>query len=73
MTKTYDNLQEPNFFIEAFFDHFQLDPSVNVGEIYLYVTQDMSPGLIREISANKIMEGFFLELNLRNKTEFLIV
>lgn len=33
----------------------------------------MSPGLIREISANKIMEGFFLELNLRNKTEFLIV
>lgn len=49
-------------YIEVFQNLYQLQPAANAGEIHLYVRQGKPSELVSRISANKIMEGFLLEL-----------
>ena len=48
---------------------FRFNRNGNGGDIFLYIREDISSKLL---SMNKDIEGFFVEINLRNKKKWLL-
>ena len=58
-----------NFFLDGCSVPFRLDRNGNGGGIFLYIKGDIPSKLL---SMNKNIEGFFVEINLRNKKKWLL-
>ena len=63
-TKIDDSFPIGNFFIDGFSTLYRLDRNSNGGGLMLFVREDISSNLL-EVEA-KPVEGFCIELNLRN-------
>ena len=57
------------FLLDGYCDPFRFDRDGNGGGILLYIRDDIPSKLL---SKNKNIEGFFVELNLRNKKKWLL-
>ena len=66
-TKIDDTFPESQFLIEGFSTPYRLNRTAKVGGISLYIRQDIASKYLKKIRVNESFEGFFVELNLRNK------
>ena len=57
------------FLLDGYCDPFRFDRDGNGGGILLYIRDDIPSKLL---SINKNIEGFFVEINLRNKKKWLL-
>ena len=58
-----------NFFLDGYSVPFRFDRNGNGGGILLHISDDLPSKLL---SMNKKIEGFFVEINLRNKKKWLL-
>ena len=63
-SKIDNTFSHSQFFIEGFSTPYRLDRDSNGGGFLLYVREDIPSNLI--VIENKLIESFFVELNLRN-------
>ena len=63
-TKTDDSFPIGNFLIDGFSTPYRLDRNLNGGGVMLFVREDISSNLVE--AEAKPIEGFYIELNLRN-------
>ena len=63
-TKIDDSFPIGNFLIDGFSTPYRLDRNSNGGGLMLFVREDISSNLVE--AEAKPIEGFYIELNLRN-------
>ena len=63
-TKTDDSFPIENFLIDGFSTSYRLERNSNGGGLMLFVREDISSNLVE--AEAKPIEGFYIELNLRN-------
>ena len=63
-TKIDDSFPNENFLIDGFSTPYRLDRNSNGGGLMLFVREDISSNLVE--AEAKPIEGFYIELNLRN-------
>ena len=68
-TKLDESFPPVQFLLDGYCDPFRFDRDGNWGGILLYIRDDIPSKLL---SKNKNIEGFFVELNLRNKKKWLL-
>ena len=68
-TKLDENFPPSQFFLDGYSVPFRLNRNGNAGGILLYIRDDLPSKLL---SINKNIEGFFVEINLRNKKKWLL-
>ena len=68
-TKLDESFPPSQFFLDGYMVPFRLDRNGNGGGILLYIRDDLPSKLL---SINKNIEGFFVEINLRNKKKWLL-
>ena len=68
-TKLDESFPPVQFLLDGYCDPFRFDRDGNGGGILLYIRDDIPSKLL---SKNKNIEGFFVELNLRNKKKWLL-
>ena len=68
-TKLDESFPPSQFFLDGYSVPFRLDRNGNGGGILLYIRDDLPSKLL---SMNKNIEGFFVEINLRNKKKWLL-
>ena len=68
-TKLDESFPPSQFFLDGYSVPFRLDRNGNGGGILLYIRDDLSSKLL---SMNKNIDGFFVEINLRNKKKWLL-
>ena len=68
-TKIVDSFPIGNFSIDGFSTPYRLDRNSNGGELMLFVREDIPSNLIE--AEAKPIEGFYIELNLRNDKSLL--
>ena len=68
-TKVDKSFPPSQFFLGGYSVPFRLDRNGNGGGILLYIRGDLPSKLL---SINKNIEGFFVEINLRNKKKWLL-
>ena len=68
-TKLDESLPPSQFFLDGYSVPFRLDRNGNDTGTLLYIRDDLPSKLL---SMNKNIEGFFVEINLRNKEKWLL-
>ena len=68
-TKLDEIFPSSQFFLDGYSVPFRLDRNENGGVILLYIRDDLPSKLL---SINQNIEGFFVEINLRNKKKWLL-
>ena len=69
-TKPNESFATNQFMINGFSAPFRLDRNDKSGGIYLYIRKDIPSRLVSTESSQ--VEGFFVEINLRNKKKWLL-
>ena len=64
-TKTDASFPIGQFLLNGYLTPFRLDRNAHGGGILLYVREDIPPKLL--LVQENLIEGFFVEINLRNK------
>ena len=69
-TKIDNTFPESQFLIKCFSKPFRFDSTAKGGKIFFYIRKDIPCRYIKQITLNNLLEGFFVELNLRSRNGY---